>query len=156
MINVTAIRATAAIPPTTGAAIQAIDGEVSLVSGLAVSGTAVPLDEVGAKVGPGRKNEGSAVVEGDCVTDASAVDKEGSTVDETPVLLPGGGVKNTTPFPAADPTVDDGRGIIDTPGSDEGCPGFAGKFGSMPPPAMAESVRRSAATALELVTMVLR
>jgi hypothetical protein len=100
MINVTAIRATAAIPPTTGAAIQAIDGEVSLVSGLAVSGTAVPLDEVGAKVGPGRKNEGSAVVEGDCVTDASAVDKEGSTVDETPVLLPGGGVKNTTPFPA--------------------------------------------------------
>jgi hypothetical protein len=93
---------------------------------------------------------------------------EADAVSGTVSVLPLGGVKNTAPPEALVDEEDSGR--VDTPGPDDaGGAGVAAKlleedglteesmgFSAAATVTMAESVRWSAATALELVTVVLR
>jgi hypothetical protein len=186
MTNDTAISAIAATLPTTGAAIHALEDVEPPVSWPAVSGTAFPEeaeDGAGAMMlVVGKKKGGSGALatreEDDVamrsvVADAGAgsegsgagaeVDPAGGVAGRVGAVavLPPGGVKNTAP-PA--PGVGEGRDIVDTAGSVAGGPGAgsttglagADAAGGGPAATIAESVRRSAAMALEFVTAVLR
>jgi hypothetical protein len=163
MTNETEMSATAATPPTTGAATHAIEGDP--VSSPASSGTE-SAEEIGVVVGLGNTKGNEPAVkekeEKDGVMTRSVAPglevpgvRTGIDVvdgDAAPVLLPPGGVKNTAPPLTG---AEDGTGIVETPGpAGEESP--AGGGAAAAATTMAESVRRSAATALESVTAVLR
>jgi hypothetical protein len=163
----TAISAMAATLPTTGAATHAIDGEP--VSGAVSSGTD-SAEETGVVVGLGNTKGNVPAVrdedEGGVMTRSVAAGfdvagvRSGIDVVEgdgaaAPLLAPPGGVKNTAPPLTGAVCPGDGTGTVETPGpAGEESPAAGGAAAAAT--IMAESVRRSAATALESVTAVLR
>lgn len=156
---------TAATPPTTGTATQDVYG------GLASAAWSASADEIGVLLVPvlrlerrkdaelkGRDREetGSGIVGRAGLSISTLLEVaggDGTTAAE--LLAPVDGVKNTAP-----PLVtgaEDGAGIVVTPGmAGIRSHGFVLGGPSAAMASVAESVRGSAATALELVTTVLR